>query len=216
MVGVGTLIGLALTIIIGLPVLVKYGVYYLHTPNIHIAFETLTCPLYWMELEEVGITIRNDSNSRYTFEMEIRIDQQWEYKSEDLNKQYHTQFRNGFHAHRLEKFADREIILSKDSARGFPIFPLQPKEESAIIEVVVHPEVELSEFGFPEFFPRVSLQRVKKECYVTDELTEFFSHHEQGQRLRQLNNLLEEKVNRAYPNHNHEEVIDKFSDTKDV
>lgn len=194
MVSIGVLLGIALTLLVGLPVLSKYAVYWLFTPEIHISFETRNCPLYWFELTQTGITIRNDSNIRFVIEYEIRVNRTWEYRSEDINKLYHTQFRDGLHVHRLEEFAGREIVLAKNSARGDPLFPLSPEEESAYIEIAVYPEIELADFGLPRFFERVQLKPVVKPCQVLDDLDEFFSAHPNEKRLQQLYQTMENAV----------------------
>lgn len=204
MVGIEIIFGMV-TLLASLPILAKYGIYYLYTPDIDIYFEDRTCPLFWSELESTGINFNNSDDKRYKIAYEIRINRGWEYDTEETNKQYHTQIREGWQTHRREQFGERDIILSKDTSQvqtqwGIPRFPLTPEEESAIVDILVFPRTELSEFGFPGFFPEIELKPVRKRCYITDDVNEFIEAHSDRQRLVHLYEILEGKLDNTEQN----------------
>ncbi|WP_430505154.1 hypothetical protein [Haloparvum sp. PAK95] len=216
--GVITVIAALISLIVGLPTLSRYFIYYWHTADIKISFETRDCPLFWLELVNTGMNFHNRDSVRYKIEYEIRINRAWEYDSDEINKQYHTQTRGKWHVHAKEEFADRDIILSADSAdvttqRGVPRFPLTPQSESAIVEIWVYPTVEASEFGLPEFFGEITLQPVKKRCVVTDDLEVIFEQHTERYRLDQLHKTMAEHIEESHPGGDVEAALRERLDT---
>lgn len=202
--GIVTVAAACISLLVGLPTLTKYAVYYWHTPDIEISFENRGCPLFWLELMDTGINFHNKNSVRYKIEYEIRVNRVWEYDSEEVNREYHTQTRGKWHVHRKEEFAQRDIILSEDTDDvvtqwAVARFPLTPQAEPATVEIVVHPTVEASEFGFPEFFGEMDLRPVKKKCDVTNDLEVFFVRHSERRRLEQLHDTFEEHVERLHP-----------------
>ncbi|MDQ2052960.1 hypothetical protein RBH26_21185 [Natronolimnohabitans sp. A-GB9] len=179
MVSLGFLVAI-ITLIVSIPVLSKYLVWYFYKPNITIHFETRTCPLYWLELNDIGFGIRNDSEIHYKIEWEIRMSESWDFRNREISKQYNSYTREGLFTYKKKKSGGKDIYLSKHDIIAEPYFPLQPSDEKTYIEIVVYPTVELSEFTYPltnynlpGFFPKTQLKPVKKECVVLDDLSEF-------------------------------------------
>ena len=130
-------------------------------------FYTENESILWSELD-THINIRNSTLRTFQLVIEIIIDKPWVLKTNAQGLYPHQGLKGGYPLRSGFWIKTDEISLSGNGTMAI-LFPYIPKQEEAILEIVIHPKIHLSQFRFPSNYGEVYLKpiyevfRIKKD-----------------------------------------------------
>lgn len=159
-------------LISALPNLIKFATYYLYQPKIEAFFPSPNRSpngldkVRWSELKRTPLNIRHKNLRSLTIEVEY-ISNNFLDLRRDLGKTIiESGLTGGYPLKSGFRYKTESFPIGGNSLLALT-FPFEPYSEECSLEVVIHPTIPLSEFGFPRYFGHVELKPIKKAFKIT-------------------------------------------------